>query len=809
MRRRRVIIVALSTLIVVVGLTGRFGDTARAVSCGSWTSIPSAGGNVRLFGVSAASPNDVWAVGHKASQGLKTMLEHWNGTKWTAVSPPAVSTSSGLNDVDVVASDDVWGVGYRGVTSPGDIPSATLVQRWNGTSWSVVPSANPPGTRSNSLIGISHVSSTDVWAVGYSTIGFTHQTLAEHWDGSAWSAIPSPNPAARSNVLLDVAAVAADDAWAAGYQNDGGGYRTLIEHWDGTKWNVVPSTSPGGTENVLNSLSVVSPSSIWAVGYSSDGRSDQTLTEHWDGTSWSTVPSANAAGDANLLFGTAFSASGDGWAIGTSYAGTGYDSLIEHWDGSTWTIVTSLDSQIAKERLWDVATIPQSSSSVWAVGSTDKSGTTMFFCPTSTDATASASASTPQSATSLVGPTPWSARSASPDDVRSAEPDVLSTTVTPFVAAQGVTAVDEAAAAHIDQTDLSYGAAVADYDGDGWTDFVYGRHFDPAVLYSNDANPPNDTFTQRLVFPTVDRHACAWGDVNGDGALDLFCGTGGDSGTDIHSNELWIQQSDHTFKDEAGRYGVIDPTSRGRRGVFVDANHDGWPDLWLGNVSERPDGLPSPNRLLINQGGSGFVDAPSFGLDVETNGGCGQAFDYNNDGYEDLLTCSGVGLTVYRNDAGTRFVDVTSALGLPTKPTDARVVDLNGDGLEDFVALQPGILRVYLQAPAGTFTRVYQRKGLSNAVTIATADVNGDNRPDLYVVTGAVNGQNAPDLLLLNDGTGKSFTSMATPQTTLGAGDSAYALDYDHNGLTDLLVTNGGCNTCRGPLQLIAFFPSN
>ena len=67
------------------------------------------------------------------------------------------------------------------------MPVQTLVEHWNGSAWSVVPSPNAPGTRSNSLVSVSAVAANDVWAVGYSLIGFTHQTLIEHWDGSSWT----------------------------------------------------------------------------------------------------------------------------------------------------------------------------------------------------------------------------------------------------------------------------------------------------------------------------------------------------------------------------------------------------------------------------------------------------------------------------------------------------------------------------------------------------------------------------------------------------------------------------------------------
>jgi hypothetical protein len=80
-----------------------------------------------------------------------------------------------------------------------------------------------------------------------------------HWDGSAWSVIPSPNagPAAFSSQLTAVTAVASNDVWAVGFTTD-----TLVEHWDGNHWGIVPSQSGGG----LWGVAAVNARDLWAVG---------------------------------------------------------------------------------------------------------------------------------------------------------------------------------------------------------------------------------------------------------------------------------------------------------------------------------------------------------------------------------------------------------------------------------------------------------------------------------------------------------------------------------------------------------------
>jgi FG-GAP-like repeat len=103
------------------------------------------------------------------------------------------------------------------------------------------------------------------------------------------------------------------------------------------------------------------------------------------------------------------------------------------------------------------------------------------------------------------------------------------------------------------------------------------------------------------------------------------------------------------------------------------------------------------------------------------------------------------------------------------------------------------------------FTPVF-RLPLPAGLGLGVGDVNGDERPDLYVLQGST-GTNTNDLMLLNDGDGTSFTEMSIPVTSEGRAESVEPIDYDENGLTDFLVLNGN-GTSDGPVQLIAFFPA-
>src|SRR5579885_2854132 len=149
------------------------------------------------------------------------------------------------------------------------------------------------------LNSVATVSASDVWTVGYyltpSTIGFVDKTLIEHWDGSQWSIVTSPNPGSFSNALDGIVVISSGDIWAVGsFSNNSTSSQTLVEQWDGSQWSVVTSPNPGSAGNGLSSIAAVNANNLWAVGgFSSNSNSQQTLVEHWNGSKWSVVKSPN------------------------------------------------------------------------------------------------------------------------------------------------------------------------------------------------------------------------------------------------------------------------------------------------------------------------------------------------------------------------------------------------------------------------------------------------------------------------------------------------------------------------------------
>jgi hypothetical protein len=300
-----------------------------------------------LNGISCVSATDCTTVGYSTWRGsLKTLVESWNGTAWSIVPSPNRAFRDILLGVSCTSASACTTVGY---TYGRDTSYyRTLAESWNGTTWSIVPSPNPsPVKGTDRLIGVSCVSASDCTAVGdYTTTDGKTAPLIEAWDGTTWSVTRSPRKG-PSSVLSSVSCPTSDACTAVGwYKTSGGSTKALAENWNGAKWSVVPS--PGTfSYSALNGVSCPAADSCAAVGESDTGNSSlQTLAENWNGTAWSIVPSPSPGGTkaSNSLSGVSCAASDDCTAVG-NFSGPGNgipeQTIVEAWDGSAWSVTSS------------------------------------------------------------------------------------------------------------------------------------------------------------------------------------------------------------------------------------------------------------------------------------------------------------------------------------------------------------------------------------------------------------------------------------------------------------------------------------
>ena len=242
----------------------------------------------------------------------------------------------------------------------------TLVETWNGTSWSITPSPDPNQGSNAGLGCVSCTSSTNCVAVGaYNNSSSVEQTLAETWNGTSWSIVSSPNEGSGQNARTDVSCTSSTICVAVGfYVNSSSVQQTLAETWNGTSWSTVSSPNEGSGPNELDGVSCTSSTNCVAVGFYTAVivvnpdfppiNVIQTLVETWNGTSWSIISSPNAEAKLDQLLGVSCSSSTSCVAVGFWAVGT-TQTLIEAWNGTSWSLTPSPGFQGNYDTLSDVS----------------------------------------------------------------------------------------------------------------------------------------------------------------------------------------------------------------------------------------------------------------------------------------------------------------------------------------------------------------------------------------------------------------------------------------------------------------------
>jgi hypothetical protein len=301
--------------------------TAAAAAPGRRAAATVAG---RLQGVACASSKSCVAVGGRSSTSTGpggTLAEKWNGTTWAVVKSPDPPGSTGavLNGVACTSTKNCLAVGNYFTSSHTTLPAA---ERWNGSKWSVVSVPAPSGATDASLAAVSCTSSTNCQAVGING----ENTLAESWNGAKWKIVPSPNPVpGKPNDLSGVACPATSECWAVGLDfavSEGAG---LTEKWNGSKWSAV--TTPASKGGELIGDGCFSKTDCMSVGI---GDNLFVIGQHWNGSKWVTATPVNPSGAASSQL-SAVSCPGSSVceAVGNNSDKT---TLAEGWNGTRWAI---------------------------------------------------------------------------------------------------------------------------------------------------------------------------------------------------------------------------------------------------------------------------------------------------------------------------------------------------------------------------------------------------------------------------------------------------------------------------------------
>ena len=262
-----------------------------------------------------------------------------------ATSPNGGSEANLLPGVSCLSASRCLAVGYY---ENSNLVRQTLVESWNGSAWSIVPSSNQ-GTRNNELNGVSCVSITWCQAVGdYDNGSGATQNLAEIWNGTSWSIIPSRDQGTGSNSIDNVTCISTTWCTAVGsFVNSASVTQSLIETWNGTTWSIVSSPDQGVHDNFLDNLWCGSTTFCTAAGYYYNGSATtQTLVESWNGSTWTIVPTPDRGTGSNALLGVSctstISCTAAGYDVPTSPVipgGIHAVNLVLSWNGSTWSII--------------------------------------------------------------------------------------------------------------------------------------------------------------------------------------------------------------------------------------------------------------------------------------------------------------------------------------------------------------------------------------------------------------------------------------------------------------------------------------
>jgi hypothetical protein len=307
---------------------------------------------------------------------------------WSGVQPPSPGADTLLNGVTVLSACNAWAVGSF---FAADGTQQTLIEHWDGSNWSVIPSPSP-GTVGNVLLSVRAASPSNIWAVGADDNGSSSQTstLVLHWDGAQWTQQDAPSPG-DSSELLGVRTVSGTEAWAVGDTRTGSTRTSVVLHFTGGQWHLV-NTPHASDNDVLLGVAATSAKDVWAVGAAfsqpSAARSGlalrrpgpwtlaatgtmQTFILHWNGTTWTHVPSPSPRNDDELLaVGASSPANAIAVGAGAQADGT-FGTLALRWNGKTWARVAtpSPSPSLAGDFLQGVTVTSQGSA--WAVGTNE------------------------------------------------------------------------------------------------------------------------------------------------------------------------------------------------------------------------------------------------------------------------------------------------------------------------------------------------------------------------------------------------------------------------------------------------------
>ena len=254
----------------------------------------STGGNMNdAQGGNGGGDSQTSAVALQGTLGAVTTVEEYDGTSWT----------NGPNSTNTYGSRSAGGAsasaGLIGGYSNSPFTTYTVLEEWNGLSFSGGGSSNTPGYSAGTCYGVN------LNALGWVGRDGPNNTANEHYDGSSWTTVnPSP-PGQRGGNLAGVLTSA---IMASGFVPPNNTTVNSFDY-DGTSWTAITNL-PSGSDSINSGSGATSSSAYMKYGGSREpslGRID--TSDFWNGSAWSNETSLPAP------------RSGSNGGVATSYTG--------------------------------------------------------------------------------------------------------------------------------------------------------------------------------------------------------------------------------------------------------------------------------------------------------------------------------------------------------------------------------------------------------------------------------------------------------------------------------------------------------
>ncbi|HZQ82901.1 MAG TPA: IPT/TIG domain-containing protein [Gaiellaceae bacterium] len=331
---------------VVVGTSssGGSGGGSAGSSGPSWTQTPAVTpgpGAAWLRSVSCYSTTGCVAVGDQGTPA--GLIERWNGTRWSLKSSPAVSDARDVTLTGVSCASSSWCVaaGYEEDSFDDYLP---VIEDWDGSSWTLppLPTVNRDHSSSEApLDAVSCASASTCVAVGdYTGSSFGYYAFSLVWDGSSWTESDPPSPGSNYTIPDAIScASGASSCVSVGSYSSGGSQRALALDWSSSGgWSLDNNVGQGGaTNNSLVTITCLTATSCVAAGaahsfFGNPGSNGLTV-QTWDGSTWTTAVDGSSGGGAASI---ACSSTTDCLIVGAQGSGP-ETTFAETFDGSTFS----------------------------------------------------------------------------------------------------------------------------------------------------------------------------------------------------------------------------------------------------------------------------------------------------------------------------------------------------------------------------------------------------------------------------------------------------------------------------------------